>query len=153
MKACYDILRCVTLFLSCYTEMSSRRMMASSSSAAVAAATSSTSPALPQGIQQTRLRWLNDRPLPTQQSVSAASSSHQQQCVVYWMQRSVRSEMNHALEMAITWANHLDLPLLALYCFVPTYPGANERGFAFLIDGLSEVQASLRRRGIQMIVR
>ena len=127
--------------------------MASASSSSTASPSPSSSsasgPALPHGIPESRLRWLNDKPKPL------LVHHHQQDasCVVYWMQRSVRSELNHALDMAITWANHLDLPLLVLYCFVPTYPGANERGFAFLIDGMSEVQASLKRRGIQMIVR
>ncbi len=69
------------------------------------------------------------------------------------MQRSVRSTFNHALEMAIQYANHLGLPVLVVFAIVTSYPGANERGFAFLFEGLSEVQALLAKRGICMIVR
>jgi hypothetical protein len=69
------------------------------------------------------------------------------------MQRSVRSTTNHALEMAIHCANHLQLPLVVVFVIVTSYPGANERGFAFLFEGLSEVQSLLAKRGIRMIVR
>jgi deoxyribodipyrimidine photo-lyase len=69
------------------------------------------------------------------------------------MQRSVRSSFNHALEVAIHYANQLDVPLLVVYAIVTSYPGANERGFAFLFEGLHEAQTSLANRGIRLVVR
>jgi hypothetical protein len=126
------------------------------------------SPPFPPGVQPTRIQWLRrdygdpSHALALSSSSSSSSSSSAsasassvstQPHVLYWMQRSVRSSHNHALETAIHHANHLRLPLLVVMAFVKTYPGANERGFAFFLEGLSEVQALLARRGISMVVR
>lgn len=65
----------------------------------------------------------------------------------------MRTEYNHALELAITWANRLGLPLVALFVINEKYPGATARSFAFLLEGLSEVSGGLERRGVRLLVR
>ena len=51
-------------------------------------------------IQETRIRRLNDRG-PTKGEY-----------VLYWMQQTLRAELNHALEYAVQRANDLNQPLL-----------------------------------------
>ncbi len=92
-------------------------------------------------IQQQRVQHLNDNDiLPGD-------------LVVYWMQASVRAAYNHALEYAIRQANLLRQPLLVVFGFTDDYPEANLRSFAFLLEGLQDVQRLLAERGIEMIVR
>lgn len=73
--------------------------------------------------------------------------------VLYWMQQSQRSEYNDALNVAIREANRLDLPLRVVFGLTDAYPDANLRHFRFMLEGLQEVEQSLRRRGIGMVVR
>jgi deoxyribodipyrimidine photo-lyase len=69
--------------------------------------------------------------------------------VVYWMQQAQRAEDNPALEYAIQQANALDTTLVVVFCVVAEYPEASARHFTFMFQGLAEVEASLRRRGIR----
>ena len=73
--------------------------------------------------------------------------------VLYWMQAAQRAEYNHALEYAVRQANELGKPLVAFFGLTPDFPGANERHYAFLLEGLKETQAALRGRGIRLVVR
>lgn len=73
--------------------------------------------------------------------------------LVYWMQASQRVEQNHALEFAIEWANDLKAPLVVFFGITDDYPDANERHYAFMLQGLKEVSRQLEKRGIQIIVR
>jgi deoxyribodipyrimidine photo-lyase len=73
--------------------------------------------------------------------------------VFYWMQAAQRSEYNHALEFAIEQANRLHKPLLVGFGLTESYPAANERHYTFMLEGLRETQASLRRRGIALVIR
>lgn len=73
--------------------------------------------------------------------------------VLYWMQASQRVEYNHALEYAIQQANELNKPLVVFFGITDQFPEANERHYHFMLQGLREVQAELRERGIQMVVR
>src|SRR3712207_1507890 len=75
------------------------------------------------------------------------------QYVLYWMQASQRIAFNHALVYAIDRANELDLPLIVCFGLMDDYPEANERHYAFMIDGLRDVEAELRRRRIKFIVK
>lgn len=72
--------------------------------------------------------------------------------VLYWMQSSHRASSNLALEHAIEHANNLGIPVLACFCFDISYPGANERHFQFLAEGLIAVGRALEERGIQFIL-
>jgi deoxyribodipyrimidine photo-lyase len=73
--------------------------------------------------------------------------------VVYWMQAAQRARMNHALEFAVRAANELRKPLVVIFGLTENYPEANERHYAFMLEGLKETQESLRARGIPMVVR
>jgi deoxyribodipyrimidine photo-lyase len=73
--------------------------------------------------------------------------------ILYWMQQSQRAEHNPALDVAIDEANRLKQPLLVCFGLTDTYPEANLRHFRFMLEGLREVQTTLRNKGIQMVVR
>jgi deoxyribodipyrimidine photo-lyase len=91
-------------------------------------------------IQAERIRALNERPAQTGDYV------------LYWMQQAQRVRNNHALEYAIQQANARDLPVVVVFGLTDRYPEANERHYAFLLEGLQEVEASLRKRGIRFLV-
>ena len=92
-------------------------------------------------IQAERLRVLNGQPM------------RNGRYVLYWMQQAVRAECNPALEFAIQEANARGLPLVALFGVTERYPEANERHYAFLLEGLQDAQQALRRRGVPLVVR
>jgi deoxyribodipyrimidine photo-lyase len=73
--------------------------------------------------------------------------------VVYWMQAAQRAGTNHALEYAVGVSNELRKPLVVLFGLTGHYPEANERHYAFMLDGLKETRRRLRDRGIPLIVR
>lgn len=73
--------------------------------------------------------------------------------IVYWMQASQRVEQNHALEFAIEWANDLQRPLVVFFGITDEYPDANERHYAFMLQGLKETRHQLEKRGIQLVAR
>ncbi len=73
--------------------------------------------------------------------------------VVYWMQAAQRAEANHALEYAARAANELRKPLAVLFVLTEAYPEANERHYAFMLEGLKETREALGRRGIPLVIR
>lgn len=73
--------------------------------------------------------------------------------VLYWMQQSQREACNPALEVAITAANRLGLPLLVGFGLMEDFPEANARHYAFMLEGLRDVAERLRARGIAFVVR
>src|SRR5215212_8922230 len=73
--------------------------------------------------------------------------------VLYWMQASQRAVFNPALEYAIARANDLKQPLLVGFGLMDDYPEANLRHYYFMLEGLRDVHATLRRRGIKFILR
>jgi deoxyribodipyrimidine photo-lyase len=75
------------------------------------------------------------------------------QYMVYWMQSSQRTEFNHALEYAIQKANELSQPLIVLFCLIADFPEANTRHYHFMLEGLKEVQLSLKNRRIFMVIQ
>jgi deoxyribodipyrimidine photo-lyase len=64
------------------------------------------------------------------------------------MQMNRRAESNHALEHAVSQANHLGLPLFVYEGLTCTYPYASDRFHRFILDGVPDTQASLARRGV-----
>jgi deoxyribodipyrimidine photo-lyase len=92
-------------------------------------------------VVDTRITLLNDR------------EARKGRYVLYWMQQSQRAEYNHALNVAIREANRAGLPLLVAFGLTDTYPEANLRHFQFMLEGLQDVEAALRKRGIGMVVR
>jgi len=73
--------------------------------------------------------------------------------VLYWMQQAQRARANHALEYAVRRADDLGLPVVAGFGLTDDYPEANERHYAFLLEGLAETRENLDRRRIPLVVR
>ena len=73
--------------------------------------------------------------------------------VLYWMQASQRTEYNHALEYTISKANDLHQPVVVFFGITNHFPEANERHYGFMLEGLREVQRSLKSRGIRMVIQ
>lgn len=90
--------------------------------------------------QEERVKFLTHHSVP------------QDRPVVYWMQTGVRTRSNHALEYAIHLANHRDQMVYVVFCLTPGYPGANERHYRFLIEGLNDVCTGLEQRRIPFFV-
>lgn len=72
--------------------------------------------------------------------------------VRYWMQASVRTRYNHALEYAVHLANHRRVPLEVFFALTPDYPMASRRHYQFLLEGLADVQTNLAARGIPFVL-
>ncbi len=70
--------------------------------------------------------------------------------VLLWVQASVRVTDNHALAFAIHQANHLKVPIKAIFALTPTFPEANARHYQFLIEGLKDLQVNLAALGIPL---
>lgn len=87
-------------------------------------------------IHPARIHRLNDKP------------ARKGGFVLYWMQQSQRAEWNHALEYAILRANELNLPVAVVFGLMDDYPEANERHYAFMLEGLTETFQTLEKRGI-----
>jgi deoxyribodipyrimidine photo-lyase len=79
-------------------------------------------------IEPERIRALNDCP--------PRANGHY---VLYWMQQSQRESHNPALEYSIRSANRLSKTVVVLFVLTEQYPEANERHFAFMLQGLREV--------------
>jgi deoxyribodipyrimidine photo-lyase len=92
-------------------------------------------------IQDERLKPLNSQPV------------RQGQYVVYWMQSSQRTEINHALEYAILKANELSQPLIVFFGLTGNFPEGNARHYHFMLQGLREVRISLKERRIFMVIQ
>ncbi|WP_027461422.1 deoxyribodipyrimidine photo-lyase [Deinococcus murrayi] len=73
--------------------------------------------------------------------------------VLLWVQSSVRTRDNHALEYAAGEARRLGVPLAAVFALNPAYPEANARHFQYLLEGLRDLRAGLAARGIPLSVR
>ncbi len=73
--------------------------------------------------------------------------------VLYWMQQSQRAVGNPALEYAVRTANELELPVIVGFGLTDRYPDANERHFAFMLEGLAETASALAERRIKTVAR
>jgi deoxyribodipyrimidine photo-lyase len=73
--------------------------------------------------------------------------------VLYWMQAAQRADDNHALEYAVDLANERGKPLVAFFGLTESFPEANERHYAFMLEGLAETARSLEKRGVRLVVR
>ncbi|GGL02865.1 deoxyribodipyrimidine photo-lyase [Deinococcus radiotolerans] len=72
--------------------------------------------------------------------------------VLLWVQASVRTRDNHALEYGVREANRLNLPLVAVFGLTPGYPEANARHYAYLLEGLRDLRANLAARDVPLRV-
>ena len=91
-------------------------------------------------IQKERIKFLNQK--------GVKNGAY----VLYWMQASQRTEYNHALEFATLRANELRRPLIVFFGITDHFPEANERHYAFMLEGLRDVKQSLEKRDIQMVI-
>jgi deoxyribodipyrimidine photo-lyase len=74
-------------------------------------------------------------------------------CVLYWMQRAQRAIDNPALDVAIRLANELGKPVVTFLGLMPSFPSANLRHFHFMIEGLPDLAAGLRKRNVGFLLR
>ncbi|WP_232628218.1 deoxyribodipyrimidine photo-lyase [Methylobacterium sp. Leaf118] len=96
-------------------------------------------------IQSARIRLLDEAP-PREKA----------DFVLYLMQQSMRADFNPALELAVEEANRLGLPVLVCFGLLDGangFPEANARHYAFLLQGLVDAAAGLRKRGIAFHLR
>src|SRR5215211_6245753 len=105
-------------------------------------------PSIPEGgkvemkeIQQERVCQLNEKDVKDGDYV------------LYWMQEAQRAEYNYALEYAVRRANEIGLQLLVLFGLTADYPEANLRHYAFMLEGLRDVEEALQQRGIRFVVQ
>lgn len=85
--------------------------------------------------------------------LAVGNNSTQKQYVLYWMQQSQRVHDNHALSLAIAFANKHKLPLLVLFVLTPAYPYANYRHMHFMFEGLQDVKEQLESLNITFVLR
>ena len=69
------------------------------------------------------------------------------------MQRAQRGIDNHAVDLAVKIANLLGLPLVVYFAGISNFPHANLRHFAFLNQGLPDIEADLAARNISFVMR
>ncbi|HEX2917177.1 MAG TPA: deoxyribodipyrimidine photo-lyase, partial [Edaphobacter sp.] len=74
-------------------------------------------------------------------------------CVVYWMQRAQRGRDNYAVDISVKAANTLGLPLVVYFAAISNFPHANLRHYAFLQQGLQDIEDDLAERGITFVMR
>ncbi len=68
--------------------------------------------------------------------------------VVYWMSRDQRSIDNWALWYSHQVARSLGSELRVTFCLVPSYQGASDIHFRFMLEGLKEVAGDLAALGV-----
>ncbi len=73
--------------------------------------------------------------------------------VVYWMQHAQRAADNPALEHAVALASRWDRAACVVFGLDAAYPGASERSFVFMLEGLREVRDTLAERGVGFACR
>ena len=74
-------------------------------------------------------------------------------CVVYWMQRAQRGLDNHALDKAVELGNALGMPVVAYFAGIKNFPHANLRHYAFLNQGLPDIEDDCAARGVGFVMR
>ncbi len=70
--------------------------------------------------------------------------------VLYWMHRDFRAADNWGLTRARLEALRLGRPVAAVFCLAPSFGAATAAHFDFLLQGLEETEAALRRDGIPL---
>jgi len=70
------------------------------------------------------------------------------QYVLYWARTALRAHENPALDVAITVANALGIPVFVYHALSERYPFASDRHHMFIMEGARDFAAELDRRGI-----
>jgi photolyase PhrII len=68
--------------------------------------------------------------------------------VLYWARTAVRAHENPALDVAITVAASLGLPVFVYHALSERYPYASDRHHTFILEGARDFAAELTARGI-----
>ena len=68
--------------------------------------------------------------------------------VLYWIQTTMRSRENPALNFAAERANELGLPLVVYQGLRPDYPWASDRFHTFILESAADMAADFADRGI-----
>jgi len=89
------------------------------------------------GVDPARVRVIREAPLPSRAEY-----------VLYWCMVNQRVPHNHALQAAIALGNRLGLPVVCYHALRPDYPHASDRLHAFVLQGLEELGAAMRARGV-----
>src|SRR6478609_1538285 len=84
-----------------------------------------------------RVRMLNNRPF-----------REGARYVLYWAQMNRRVEYNQALAYAVELANSRGLPVLFYEGFTCSYPYASDRLHTFILEGVPDTAAALKKLGI-----
>ncbi len=87
-----------------------------------------------------RTRMLNRRPV-----------NRKGHFVLYWMHHAVRGHENPALDVAVSTANELGLPVLVYQGIGGRHPYNSDRHHTFIMEGAIDVRAELLVRGITHI--
>lgn len=72
--------------------------------------------------------------------------------VVYWMSRDQRASDNWALLYAQELAFEKKSPLVVVFCLVNDFLNASLRHYEFMLNGLIEVEAELKKKNIPFVV-
>ena len=72
--------------------------------------------------------------------------------VLYWLQREQRVNDSWPLLLAAQTAEDAGLPLLVCFCMVPRFLDGTERQFGYMMRGMEELEANLRRLGLPFYV-
>lgn len=70
------------------------------------------------------------------------------QFVLYWMRTAVRADENPALDVAVTIAHELELPVLVYHGLSQHYQYASDRHHTFMLEGACDVQAQFAEHGV-----
>ncbi len=73
--------------------------------------------------------------------------------VLYWMSRDQRVDDNWAMIYAQNFAQKHNVNLAVCFCLVDNFPGANNRHYRFMLDGLKKTLKKLNSLGIPFIVK
>lgn len=68
--------------------------------------------------------------------------------VLYWLHHAMRAYENPALDVAVTAANRLDLPLLIYQVIPERVPYASDRHHTFVLEGARDLQQQFEQRGL-----
>lgn len=74
------------------------------------------------------------------------------ECVLYVMSRDQRTQDNHALLAAQKHALAKKLPLAVIFCLMPVVRGRAKEQYEFMLQGLQEVEASLKLKNIPFMM-
>lgn len=71
-----------------------------------------------------------------------------EQFVLYWMRTALRPDENPALDVAVSFANHLKLPLAIYHGLTERYPFASDKHHTFILECARDVQTHFAQQEI-----